>query len=104
VARNVKITQHSFTSNGSVKLFLISQEYNRTPGTYSSAVVTAFSEFEACRIHPTGAVLDPASPKRLFETWAPSNRVTAKLIGLAAPDYEEGQVITFSIRGGGIYG
>lgn len=78
-----------------MKLWLISQTEHDDYDTYDSAVVAAETELEARQIHPSMSYPTP------WEKWGESsyldwashpNKVTAKLIGEAAPDIPPGPI------------
>lgn len=88
-------------------LWLISQTENGGYDTYDSAVVAAYSEAEARRVHPRGSNFDEDAKESWsawdghFADWAfhPSN-VVAIRIGVASGKLKSGEVICSSYNAG----
>ena len=88
-----------------MKLFLISQTLNDGCDTYSDAVVAALDKEAAILIHPDGSAVwvsdkgwcyrkpDGTLHERYwFVSWVAPSAVSAKYIGEAAQDIEQGVV------------
>jgi len=75
-----------------MNLYHISQTIRDGYDTYDSAVVAAPNEETAKTIHPDGETLYPWIDT--YNTWCQSpNQVSVKLIGVAAPNIQQGVVI-----------
>jgi hypothetical protein len=64
--------------------------------TYDSAIVAAPDEATARTIHPSGyGPVDATFEPGLYQdfTWVPSERVVAKLIGVASEGTEQGLIL-----------
>jgi hypothetical protein len=91
-----------------MKLWLISQDVNTDYDTYDSAVVVAQNEDAARRIHAGGNRIwrddywrypDGSKAEEFGSgTWALPSAVSATLIGEAAENLEDGQVICASFN------
>lgn len=80
-------------------VYLISQTEVNGYDTFDSAVVIAESRNEARQIHPT-STYGYDNPWE-SDMWAPSpTLVQVKLIGVASPELEEGEIICASFNAG----
>ena len=87
-----------------MKLWLITQEANRSYDTYDSAIVAADDEAQARALHPNGHekwmgdagwldIVTGEAPRWIDSDWTHPANVTAKVIGDALPDTAEGVVL-----------
>jgi len=81
-----------------MNIYLLTQESETGYDTYDSAVVIARSKAAAKKIHPRGGL---AEWKNRYSCWATSpDQVTATLIGTAAVDRTNGEVVCASFNAG----
>ncbi len=90
-------------------LYLIEQDVNNHYDTYDSAVVVSYSPEEAVQYHPAGDqffkegewyYLDNPERASYLGTWAKPEEVRATLIGAAADNLSDGEVIIASFNAG----